>query len=298
MRTLRRVPQPRANEEETGPLPNADHRVALPVGERQYHIDLGPGELAEYLLLPGDPDRTARIGQLLDDVELERRHREFATVTGTYRGQRVSIVSTGIGTDNVEIVIAEILAITERPTFIRVGSCGALQPEMSLGDLAISTGAVRLETTTNWFVHDGYPAVADYEAVVALIEAAERLGKRYHVGLTATAPGFFGAQGRPIPQLPIRYPELAEDMARQRVMNFEMEASALLVLAGLARCRAGVVCAVYAQRTTGDFVTGAAKDAAEAACVETGLEGLRILADMDRRKQAAGTDRWRPSLGL
>ena len=130
---------------------------------------------------------------------------------------------------------------------------------MGLGDLVISTGAVRLETTTNWFVHDGYPAVADYEAVVALIEAAERLGHRYHVGLTATAPGFFGAQGRPIPQLPIRYPDLAEDMARQRVLNFEMEASALLVLAGLARCRAGVVCAVYAQRTTGDFVTGDCK---------------------------------------
>jgi uridine phosphorylase len=169
---------------------------------------------------------------------------------------------------------------------------------MGLGDLVISTGAVRLETTTNWFVHDGYPAVADYEAVIALIEAAERHGQRYHVGLTATAPGFFGAQGRPIPHLPIRYPDLAEDMARQRVMNFEMEASALLVLAGLARCRAGVVCAVYAQRTTGDFVTGAAKDAAEAACVETGLESLLILAEMDRRKQAAGTDRWRPSLGL
>ena len=279
-------------------MTSADHRVALPVGERQYHIDLGPGELAEYLLLPGDPDRTAKIGRLLDDIELERRHREFASVTGTYRGQRVSIVSTGIGTDNVEIAIAEILAITKRPTFIRVGSSGALQPEIGLGDLLITTGAVRLETTTSWFVHDGYPAVADYEAVIALIEAAEGLGHRYHVGLTATAPGFFGAQGRPIPQLPIRYPDLAEDMARQRVMNFEMEASALLVLAGLARCRAGVVCAAYAQRTTGDFVTGDAKDAAEAACVETGLESLRILAEMDRRKEAAATDRWRPSLGL
>ena len=199
----------------------------------------------------------------------------------------MSVVSTGIGTDNVEIVVAEILAITERPTFIRVGSCGALQPEMALGDLVITTGAVRLESTTSFFVHDGYPAVADYEAVAALIEAAERLGHRYHVGVTATAPGFFGAQGRPIPQLPIRYPDLAEEMARQRVMNFEMEASALLVLATLARCRAGVVCAVYANRTTGDFVSGDIKDAAEAACVETGLESLLVLADMDRQKREA-----------
>jgi uridine phosphorylase len=274
----------------------ADHRIAIPKGERQYHIGLGPGDLAEYILLPGDPDRTARIATRFDSIEREHRHREFASVTGTYRGLQVSVVSTGIGTDNVEIVIAEILAITERPTFIRVGSCGALQPEMSLGDLVVSTGAVRLESTTSFFVHDGYPAVADYEAVVALVEAADRLGHRCHVGLTATAPGFFGAQGRPIPQLPIRYPDLAEDMARQRVMNFEMEASALLVLAGLARCRAGVVCTVFADRNTGDFVEGARKDAAEAACVETGLEGLLILAGMDRQKRKAGTDRWRPSL--
>ena len=277
-------------------MPNADHRVALPVGERQYHIGLGPGELAEYILLPGDPDRTARIAARLDSIELERRHREFASVTGTYRGERVSVVSTGIGTDNVEIVVAEILAVTERPTFIRVGSCGALQPEVGLGDLIISTGAVRLESTTSYFVHDGYPAVAHYEAVIALIEAAERLGHRAHVGITATAPGFFGAQGRPIPHLPIRYPDLAEDMARQRVMNFEMEASALLILSTLARCRAGVVCAVYAQRSTGEFIDGAAKDAAEAACVETGLDSLVILAGIDRQKQLAGTDRWRPSL--
>ncbi len=285
-------------------MPNADHRVETPLdrriaiasGERQYHIDLGPGELAEYILLPGDPDRTSRIAARFDSIELERRHREFASVTGQYRGHRVSVVSTGIGTDNVEIVMAEILAITDRPTLIRVGSCGALQPEMTLGDLVITTGAVRLESTTSFFVHDGYPAVADYEAVAALIEAAERLGHRYHVGITATAPGFFGAQGRPIPQLPIRYPDLAEEMARQRVMNFEMEASALLVLSSLARCRAGVVCAVFADRTTGDFVNGNQKDEAEAACVETGLESLLILADMDLRKHEAGTDRWRPSL--
>ena len=277
-------------------MPNADSRVALPAGERQYHIALGPGELAEYVLLPGDPDRTARIATRLDTIELERRNREFATVTGTYRGQRVSIVSTGIGTDNVEIVMAEILAITKRPTFIRVGSCGALQPEIGLGDLVITSGAVRLEATTSFFVHDAYPAVAHYEAVVALVEAADRLGHRAHVGVTATAPGFFGAQGRPIPQLPIRYPDLAKEMARQRVLNFEMEASALLVLAGLAGCRAGVVCAVYAQRVTGDFVEGEGKEQAEAACVETGLESLLILAGMDRQKQRASTDRWRPSL--
>jgi uridine phosphorylase len=277
-------------------LPNADPRVALPKTERQYHIGLGPGELAEYLLLPGDPDRTERIAQRLDSVEVRRRNREFASVTGGYRGRRVSVVSTGIGTDNVEIVVAEVLAITERPTFIRVGSCGVLQDGVELGDLVISTGAVRLESTTHYFVHEGYPAVADYVAVAALVEAATRLGHRAHVGVTATAPGFYGAQGRPIQQLPVRFPDLAAEMTRQKVLNFEMEASALLVLAALAGCRAGVVCAAYAQRVTGRFVEGPAKDRAETACIETGLEALNLLAEMDDATRAAGAAHWRPSL--
>lgn len=277
-------------------MPNADTRVAVPTGERQYHIGLGPGELADYILLPGDQDRVTKVAERFDSIERTHRHREFASATGTYKGMRVSCVSTGIGTDNVEIVIAEILAITEKPTFIRIGSCGALQPGMELADLVISTGSVRLETTTSWFVHEAYPALAHYEATLALVEAAERLGVRYHTGITATAPGFYGAQGRPIPQLPIRYPDLAEEMTRQGILNFEMEASAVLVLAGLAGCRAGVVCAVYANRRTGAFVEGDLKDRAEASVIDAGLESLTVLAELDRQKAMAGAARWRPSL--
>ncbi len=274
----------------------ADPRVALPQTERQYHIDLGPGDLADYILLPGDPDRVARIAPLLDSAGVERRHREFASLTGSYRGLPVSVVSTGIGTDNVEIALAEILAIVERPTLVRIGSCGVLRDDIALGDLVITSGAVRLEATTSFFVHDGYPAVADYSAVAALVEAAARLGHRAHVGLTATAPGFYGAQGRPIPQLPIRYPDLAGEMAAQRVLNFEMEASALLVLATLAGCRAGVVCAAFAQRNSGAFVVGEAKERAERACIETGLEALFILSQMRTRMEETGAVHWRPSL--
>ena len=277
-------------------MPSADRRVALPEGERQYHIDLAPSEVADHILLPGDPERVARIGRRLDSIEMERRHREFASVTGSYRGLRVSAVSTGIGTDNMEIVVAELLALVKRPTFIRIGSCGVLRDDIGLGELVITSGAVRLETTTSWFVHDGYPAVADYAAVAALVEAAERLGHRAHVGITATAPGFYGAQGRPIPQLPIRFPDLAAQLASQRVVNVEMEASALLVLAGLAGCRAGVVCAAYAQRASGAFVQGEQKEQAEAACIETGLEALRLLAAMDEAIRAARALHWRPSL--
>ena len=163
--------------------------------------------------------------------------------------------------------------------------------------MVITTGAVRLEATTRYFVHEAYPAVADYAAVAALVEAAARVGRRAHVGITATAPGFYGAQGRPIPQLPIRFPHLAEEMASQGVLNFEMEASALLVLAGLAGSRAGVVCAAYAQRTTGRFLDAAGRAAAEEACVRTGLEALLLLAAMDERTAAAGAPYWHPGVG-
>jgi uridine phosphorylase len=290
---------PNSDQARSWPYPrpdDADPRIGIPEGERQYHIALGPGELAEYVLLPGDPDRIDLIAERLTDIEMRQRHREFASVTGHFRGRRISAVSTGIGTDNVEITIAEILAITSHPTFIRIGSSGVLQDGIELGELGVTTGAVRLESTTSFFVHDGYPAVADYAAVAALLEAAHRLGYPVHMGITATAPGFYGAQGRPIPQLPIRYPDLAAEMRDQRVINFEMEASALLVLAGLAGCRAGVVCTAFAQRTTGRFVQGEQMDRAEAACIDTGLEALCLLAEMDEAVIAAGARHWRPSL--
>jgi uridine phosphorylase len=277
-------------------VPDPDRRVALPEEERQYHIALGPGELADLILLPGDPDRIARIAERLDSIEVQRQHREFVSVTGMHRGRRVSAVATGIGTDNVEIVIAEILAIVERPTFVRIGSSGALQPGIDIGDLVITTGAVRLETTTSWYVHEGYPAVADAQVVLALVEAAARLGIPAHVGITATAPGFYGPQGRPIPRLPIRYPDLADEMARQGILNFEMEASAVLVLAGLAGCRAGAVCGVFAQRARGEFADADARARTEAATIDIGLEALAVLSEMDRQRESAAAARWRPSL--
>ncbi len=251
-------------------------------GGREYHIALERGELAEWVLLVGDPGRVSKVASQFDSVELERSNREFNTATGTYRGMRLSVISTGIGTDNVEIVLAEVLEITDAPTFIRVGSSGALQPEIAMGDLVISIGAVRLENTTDFYVHPGYPAIADRHVVSALEEACRRLGYRYHVGLTATASGFYAPQGRAMRTLPVRYPALAEELRRQRVANLEMESSALFVLAGLAGLRAGTICAAYAQRVDGTFLEGAAKEAAEGRCIDAGLAGLHLLWEIDR----------------
>jgi uridine phosphorylase len=275
---------------------NAIPQVSPSDSDRQYHIDLAAGEVADYILLPGDPDRTDRIAKMLDEVEVHRQHREFHSVTGKHRGLRVSVVATGVGADNVEIVMAEILAIAEgKPTFLRIGSSGVLREDIALGELVITTGAVRLESTTRFYVEDGFPAVADYGVVAALLEAADRTGISAHVGITATSPSFYAGQGRPHPQLTPRYPDLADQMARQGVVNFEMEASAVLVLAGIAGCRAGVVCTAFAQRTQGIAVVGEQKEAAEAGLIETGLEALHVLAEMDAQRARSGEKHWRPS---
>jgi uridine phosphorylase len=266
-------------------------------GSRQYHIALERGELAEYVLLVGDPGRVAKVASRFDQVSLERSNREITTATGTYRGMPLSVMSTGMGTDNVEIVLAEVIEITDQSTFIRVGSSGALQPEIALGDLVISIGAVRLENTTDFYVHPGYPAIAHRQVVWALESACRQLGFPHHVGLTATASGFYAPQGRAMRTLPVRYPELAEELRRQRVANLEMESSALFVLAGLAGLRSGTICAAYAQRTDGTFLEGAAKEAAEARCIDAGLTGIHLLWEIDTGERVDPLVQWSKETG-
>jgi uridine phosphorylase len=272
----------------------ADHPTT---GDRQYHIALERGELAEYVLLVGDPGRVALVSSRWDSIELERSNREITTATGSYRGMRISAMSTGMGTDNVEIVMAEVLEITDRATLVRVGSSGALQPDIRAGDLVISIGAVRLENTTDFYVHPGYPAIAHRDVVWALESACRTLGITYHVGLTATASGFYAPQGRQMRTLPVRYPHLAEELRRQGVANLEMESSALFVLAGLAGLRAGTVCATYAQRVDGTFLEDAAKEAAEARCIDAGLAGIHLLWEIDTEQDSDPRERWSSLIG-
>ena len=263
---------------------------------RQYHIGLAPGEVARHIMLVGDPARATRVAGLFDRVELERRSREFVTYTGEHNGLRVTVMGTGMGGGPTEIAVIELCQVVDNPVMIRCGSAGALQPDMQLGDLAISQAALRLENTTRFFVDEGYPAVADPQAVLALAAAADAGGHRYHVGITATAPGFYGAQGRNVPGFPPREPEIVARLAAQGVKNLEMETSILLTLAALRGFSAGAVCAIYATRHDNVFITPAQKDAAELACVRCGLGGLHTLAAME----AARGDRptWHPGLPL
>ncbi|SFR68690.1 nucleoside phosphorylase [Halogeometricum limi] len=265
-----------------------------PNAEVQYHLEVGPEDVADAVLLPGNPERVDKVTALWDAAEEKAYHREYRTATGHYEGSPISVTSTGIGSPSAAIAVEE-LARVGSDTFIRVGSCGAIQPEMDVGDLVITSGAVRQEGTSKEYVREDYPAVADHEVVSALVAAAERLGYDYHVGLTMSADSFYTGQGRPgFEEFRAAGSDaLVEELQDANVKNIEMEASALLTIANVYGLRAGAVCSVYANRVTGEFRTEG-----ESRAAETGSLAVHLLAKMDEVKREAGVDRWHAGLSL
>ena len=268
--------------------------------DRQYHIGLRRGEVAPSILLVGDPTRARRVVEAhFESYGEPVCEREYVTYTGVYRGRPMSVMGTGMGAANTEIAVIELCQCFEDPTkiaIVRSGSCGGLQAHLELGDLVITQAAYRLEETTLAFVGPGYPASAHPEAVIALLWAAEELGARHHLGITATAAGFYGAQGREQPGFPPRDGKVEATLARQAVTNLEMETSALLTLSTLRGFRAGAVCAVYANRVHDTFIHHDDKGPAETRCVEVALRSLDRLAQMAELRG----DRpcWHPGLAV
>lgn len=260
----------------------------------QYHIELREGDIDGPVLLPGDPDRTEIIAELWDDAEELASHREYRTLAGKYEGEPVAVTSTGIGSPSAAIAVEE-LARIGADTFIRVGSCGAIQPGIDIGDLIITTGAVRQEGTSDEYVREDYPASAHGEVVTALVTAAERLDHEYHLGVTCSTDSFYAGQSRAgFDGFRAAGAEARIEALREAgVLNFEMEASTILTLASLYGLRAGAVCTVYANRVTGEFRTEGQRKAAETASLAAAL-----LTEMDRIKKAAGVDRWHAGLSL
>ena len=249
---------------------------------RQYHIACKKGDLAEYLLVPGDPDRVPKIAKYWDSAKKISVHREFSSFTGKYKGVPISALSSGIGSASMAIAVNEASTIGVR-TFIRVGSTGAIQKDIDCGDVIISSAAVRLDCTSNCYVIPEYPAVASYEALLALIEAAETMGiSTYHVGITATTADFYAGQSRKTSALFSSNTEsLLPTLQKARVLNFEMETATLYVLASLFGLRAVSVCAVYANRLTGEFVSGAGEESA----IKIANEAVKILSEWDITKR-------------
>ena len=275
-------------------MPSKNERSEDPNDEVGYHVDVGSDDVADAVLLPGNPDRVDKITALWDEHEEIAAHREYRTATGSYDGTDISVTSTGIGSPSAAIAVEE-LARVGVETFIRVGSCGAIQPGMDVGDLVITTGAVRQEGTSDEYVRQDYPAAADGEVVSALVAAAERLGHDYHTGVTMSADSFYAGQGRPGFEgfEAAGSDELVRELQEVNVKNIEMEASAILTVASVYGLRAGAVCSVYANRVTGEFRTEGESRAAETASL-----AVTLLARMDEAKREAGADRWHAGLSL
>jgi uridine phosphorylase len=216
------------------------------LGQPQYHVQVRPGDVGKYVLLPGDPNRVERIGRHLENAREIAFHREHRTWTGTYKGITISATSTGMGCPSTAIAVEE-LANVGATHFVRVGSTGALQKGMNIGDIVVSTGAMRMDGTSRYYARDGFPALPDYFFTKAVFEAAQERKKdgdfQLFLGLNATSDAFYGET-----------PELLQMLCDHRVLNVEMEASSLFTIATMRGLKAAMVCAVSGNLITNDVI--------------------------------------------
>jgi uridine phosphorylase len=252
------------------------------------HVDTGSAPLPRYVLLPGDPGRVPVIGDGWEAYEEISFKREFRLARGRAGGVEIAACSTGIGAPSAEIALMD-LSGAGADTFIRVGTCGALQPEIEIGTLVVQEGAVRLQGSPDAYCEPEYPAIADRDVTFALIEACEQLGMPYTVGLTASVDSFFAGQDNDMP-VPLELPAktaFAPKMRSYGVKTFEMEAAALFVIGRLIKRRCGSICAVASNRTTGerrevpDTVADVSRVANRAVAILAGWDA--VLASEGRR---------------
>jgi uridine phosphorylase len=242
---------------------------------RFYHIDCLPGDLAPYILTCGDPDRAKRISRLFDRRDLRRQNREFLTYTGVYKNIPVSVMATGIGAPASAIAIVEAANCINPVTFIRLGTCGGLQPGIEVGDLVITDSAWCREGTAASYIPADFVPHADPALVTALSVAAAALHLPYHVGLTCTTADFYVGQGRGAPGFPAPDPEFLQSLIARGVLNMEMEVSTYKI-------RAGGACLVLdtPENETG-FTSAQDKRRGEKRLIKVGLKALEILATQD-----------------
>ena len=247
-----------------------------------FHIHIRPEQLADNVILVGDPGRVAMFEPLLDDIECHNASREFVSITGRYNGKRVTVLSTGIGTDNIDIVVTELDALANidfstrdvKPqhrtlNILRIGTCGAIQPDIPLGAFIFSHISVGTDGLLNWYEGRDSIALLDFEEAFKkhvkwnrhlpdpyFVRASDVLIKKFEdctvKGMTISAPGFYGPQGRVVRQ-GLAMPDMLEDFESfsfggYRITNFEMEGSALAGLSAKLGHNAGTVCCAIAHR--------------------------------------------------
>ena len=247
-----------------------------------FHLHILPEDLADTVIMMGDPGRVNTIAEHFDTIELDKQSREFHTITGTYHGKRVTALSHGIGTDNIDIVMTELDALANidfktrlpkeehrRLTILRIGTCGAAQPDIPLGSYILSHISIGFDGVLNWYKDGEKIFLMDFEnAFIKHMDWPARYARPYFVrsrakiverfqdwtvkGMTVSAPGFYGPQGRSV-RLELTMPDLIEKLESfsyegYRVTNIEMESSALAGLAALLGHDAATVCLAIANR--------------------------------------------------
>lgn len=214
---------------------------------KQYHIQVGKGDVGRYVILPGDPKRCALIAKYFDDPKLIADNREYVTYTGTLEGTPVSVTSTGIGGPSASIAMEE-LVMSGADTFIRIGTCGGMDLDVKSGDMVIANGAIRMEGTSKEYAPIEFPAVPDFDVTNALVAAAKMLKKPYHVGVVQCKDAFYG-QHSPETK-PVSYELIDKWNAWLRLgcKASEMESAALFIVASSLKVRAGSVFLVMANQ--------------------------------------------------
>ena len=204
----------------------------------QYHLQIRPGDVGRYVILPGDPKRCEKIAQYFDNPVLVADSREYVTYTGYLDGEKVSVTSTGIGGPSASIAMEELFRCGA-DTFIRIGTCGGIDLDVKGGDVVVATGAIRMEGTSKEYAPIEFPAVADLEVANALVHACKKLGRSYHTGVVQCKDAFYG-QHEP-ENMPVSYELLNKWDAWKRLgaKASEMESAALFIVASHLHVRCG-----------------------------------------------------------
>jgi uridine phosphorylase len=206
--------------------------------EIQHHIDCKAGDIAPTVLIPGDPGRVALFAELMDEGRKVAEKREYITYTGKKGDVPITCTSTGLGCPPTAIGVEELIRIGAK-NIIRIGTCGALQPFLKPGHMIIATGAVRGEHTSEEFINMEYPAVADYRVVRALVDACEKLGLPYHLGIVRTHDAYYMES----PQALGDYHARLKKWVDMGVLALENESSTLFVISSMQGIRAGTILA-------------------------------------------------------
>ncbi len=252
-----------------------------------FHLHIKEGDVGRYVLLPGDPGRCEKIAKYFDNPHFVAQNREYVTWTGTLLGEKVSVVSTGIGCPSAAIAVEELVDVGA-DTFVRVGSSGAMQPDVHAGDIVVVTASIRDEGTTSHYLPMEFPAVADVDVVQAMRQGANTLGLRHHCGVSQSKDSFYGEVERNRMPMAAHLGERWDAWVAGGAKCSEMESSAIFILASIYRKRAGGVMLVINESELAEVSEDdASKHMAEFDAdnvIKVAVEGFKHLIQADRAK--------------